>query len=408
MLPQPLLVASTHLEGERIVPHYLSERDEPWLGLLLQEYRRFAGRKCSELREHLRKPLATRAPKIKLQVVMHVLDALSRARPLAAVPPKELRASLFRAAAQGRSSRDSVLHEIAASFAVSDREIESALFADLRSESTVAELPADCCPPRLVAEANLAIVGSLIRRARQVRFVVWGDPRALLRKARFVGLICTCSRAERTLVPLAVVAGQSGVLADSRSLEGVTLDVSGPLALFQHTGVYGRALVSLLPHLAHCGEFVLTATCSLGHRSQRGSFRLDSEQPIATARELGHNQRRVEVRFERDFRLATPDWQLLREPAPLASGNRLIFPDFELVHRHDPTRRWLLEIVGFWTREYLLEKLSLLRAAGVERLVLCIDQNRPCTEGELPPDAKIVVYKARIDPRAVLAIIDAA
>src|SRR6478752_470448 len=54
LLPQPLLVASTHLEGERIVPHYLSERDEPWLGLLLQEYRRFAGRKCSELREHLK------------------------------------------------------------------------------------------------------------------------------------------------------------------------------------------------------------------------------------------------------------------------------------------------------------------------------------------------------------------
>ena len=79
---------------------------------------------------------------------------------------------------------------------------------------------------------------------------------------------------------------------------------------------------------------------------------------------------------------------MIREPRPVASGKPLIFPDFELVHRRDKSRRWLLEIVGFWTQKYLTEKLERLRAAGIERLVLCIDQNRHCAEDELPRDAR--------------------
>ncbi|HEY1537680.1 MAG TPA: DUF790 family protein, partial [Polyangiaceae bacterium] len=97
---------------------------------------------------------------------------------------------------------------------------------------------------------------------------------------------------------------------------------------------------------------------------------------------------------------------VVREPRPVASQGALIFPDFELVCRRDKRRRWLLEIVGFWTQKYLTEKLERLRAAGIERLVLCIDQNRHCAEDELPADARIIRYKTRIDPQAVLAIIN--
>ena len=96
---------------------------------------------------------------------------------------------------------------------------------------------------------------------------------------------------------------------------------------------------------------------------------------------------------------------LVREPRPVESLGSLIFPDFELVHRHDPKRRWLLEIVGFWTPKYLEEKLRKLRAAHLEHVLLCIDQERGCAEAELPDHAQTLRYKRRIDVRAVLAII---
>jgi hypothetical protein len=47
-----------------------------------------------------------------------------------------------------------------------------------------------------------------------------------------------------------------------------------------------------------------------------------------------------------------------------------------------------------------------LRAAGLAHLILCIDGRRQCHDGELPQAARVIRYKSRIDPRAVVAIID--
>ncbi len=132
------------------MPHYFTSRDEPWLRVLIDEYARFVGRKCTELHERLREPLSVRAPKAKLRIATVVLDAQRRDRPTAAVPPKEARAALFRAASHSRAPRPALLHTVATSFGVNALELEAALFADLRGERRVAELPdsvlavADC------------------------------------------------------------------------------------------------------------------------------------------------------------------------------------------------------------------------------------------------------------------------
>jgi len=136
-----------------------------------------------------------------------------------------------------------------------------------------------------------------------------------------------------------------------------------------------------------------------------GTLTVRSGDPLRVGRELPAYDSQLEQRFARDFLKAAPDWDLVREPRPVESLGSLIFPDFELVHRHDPKRRWLLEIVGFWTPRYLEEKLRKLRAAHLEHVLLCIDQERGCAEAELPDHAQSLRYKRRIDVRAVLAII---
>jgi len=386
LLPQKLLRASVHLEGERIVPHYFTARDEPWLRALVDEYRRFSGKKRAELYERLREPLPARAPKIKLRIAMRVLDALCLDRPIAAIPPKEARAALFRTAVNDPPPRDAVLGSVAASFAVSAVELERALFADLRSERRI-ELPTEIAPTRIVSDANLAIVSALVGRATNVRIVVRGSARALVRQARVMGLICRVSRAVEP--------------ADS-----VTLEVSGPFALFRHSEIYGRALASLVSQLAHCADFELTAACALDRGARPSSFVVGSGGPIASAREPALHGTTLFDRFERDFARAAPDWHVLRDPPAIAAGKTLIFPDFELVHRHDSNRRWWLEFVGFWTPKYLREKLTALDAFEIDHLLLCVDHNRHCAEGDPPADARVIQHKKKIDPRAVLAVID--
>ena len=100
---------------------------------------------------------------------------------------------------------------------------------------------------------------------------------------------------------------------------------------------------------------------------------------------------------------------MVREPEPLRLGSgRLIFPDFALVHRRDPERRWLLEIVGFWTESYLADKLARLRGARIDRLILCVDAARACDDDAVPEGAEVLRYRRRVDAKQVLARIEAA
>ncbi len=190
---------------------------------------------------------------------------------------------------------------------------------------------------------------------------------------------------------------------------GVILDLSGPFALFRHTLIYGRRLSSLLPRLAWCDRFELEAQVALGAGPAAGlvRYRLRSGDPLPPGRELGRFDSEVEARFARDFARLGSDWDLVREPeaVPL-EGGRLSFPDFALVHRRTPERRWWLEIVGFWTERYLRDKLAHLRAAGLGNLIVCIDERRGCGIEAMPDGAEVLGYRTRIDARQVLSRVE--
>lgn len=63
-------------------------------------------------------------------------------------------------------------------------------------------------------------------------------------------------------------------------------------------------------------------------------------------------------------------WSLHREERPMAVAGEVFLPDFTL--RHVDGREALVEIVGFWTPEYLEAKLRKVRGAGLAHLVLVV------------------------------------
>ncbi|MEE8410561.1 MAG: DUF790 family protein, partial [Myxococcota bacterium] len=128
--------------------------------------------------------------------------------------------------------------------------------------------------------------------------------------------------------------------------------------------------------------------------------------PIFPARKSKRFDSRIEERFAKDFGRATADWDIIREPEPIPVARSLIFPDFALVRRGPPYERWFVEIVGFWTADYLEHKLATLRLAGIERLIVCVDKQRGCSESDLPAGAHIVEYDRRVDVKEVLRILE--
>jgi uncharacterized protein len=382
LLPEALLRYS--VRGSKVVPHFLGDHDLPWLRTLLDDADRFVGRRQRELAEQLREPRDDKVPAGKYRLAFHVLRGLMKTRRVSAVPAAKARAAVFGAANTG-SDRATTLANVATTFGVAVAELEASLFSDLPGEGLVVT-PEPCISPlELSLRANVALAQALLFRATSVVIEVEGNARALVRHAKLRGLICS--------------ARPHGVA------ESAALEISGPLALFHRTLVYGRALGELLPLCSWCRHFRLFAGCVL--REQHVELELSSADPIFPAAEPRRFDSQVEERFARDFARLAPDWHVIREPEPIAAQSTLVFPDFALQHRDSKARRWLLEIVGFWTPDYVGRKLAQYRSAGLPNLILCIDQDRECADGDLPTGAHIIRYRRRIDPALLMPILEA-
>jgi predicted nuclease of restriction endonuclease-like RecB superfamily len=375
---------SYSVAGTLAVPHYLGEHDHPWLRALLDEHERFIGRPRRELEARLRDPLPCESPPQKLRLAVQVLGKLRLRERKSAVPPRLARAHIFGEAARTSAPPETVWTTVASSLGVSREDLQESLFGDLPGERLVAAPAQPLSAMELALRCNLAVVQGMLFRATVVRIEIEGNTRVLVRHAKWRGLICT-------------LAGRSGGAS-------ATVELSGPFALFRNTRLYGRALGELVPLLAWCPRFRLRADCVFHGR--RLTLQLGTGDPIFPSSTPRRYDSRLEERFAREFPRLASAWDVIREPEPVAASGTLIFPDFAVQHRSNPTRRWLLEIVGFWTPDYVKRKLALYRSARLSNLILCIDEGRNCAEEDLPTGVSVVRYRRRLDAAAVLRLIE--
>jgi predicted nuclease of restriction endonuclease-like RecB superfamily len=364
-----------------IYPAYLDERDYPWLASLIEVVEAHAGKPRRELHARLLEELPVSSPPGKRKLAAHVLKAITKGKTEVPLKPRKIRAAVF--AAAGRTlDRPAALQSAASLLELTPEEVERFLFADLPGEKRV--VPTNLSVQSLARETNLRLAQAILFRASEVVIELSGHSRAIVRYARWRGLICSVDQ-------------EGG---------NTRLVISGPFSLFRRTLLYGKALSELVPLLAHCHQFQLTATCVL--KGQRPlSFRLTASDQVAFGpAPPSAFDSKVERAFAEDFRKLGTEWDLIREPEPLAVGNGLIFPDFSIQHRHDPKQRWLLEIIGFWTPEYLSRKLIQLERAAISNLILCVDEKLGCAENAFLQRGRTIFFRRKIDPVPVLAILE--
>ena len=370
MLPRSCLVWRRG-DGE-VVPGWLGEADEPWLRDVLEALDAADGKTQREVIHRIREAPRQLAPSRKINMVSHVL--VRAAEPMKpAVSPRTVRAQAFGRAHEqrrrGSVDRVGVLDAVSADLHV---DAEQVLFANIPAERRLA-VPRPLPSPReLRAQVNLALAQGLVRRATRVQIDVREGARDVARSVHLRRLLCVARR---------------------RPDGGTRFDVSGVCSLFRRTTLYGRALASLVPRLAWCGAFELRAWCLLD--DEELLLRLGHCDGLAPSRAPKRYDSKLEARFARDLASHAPEWGLAREPEALQVGDRLVFPDFALEHLG---RRWLVEIVGFWTPEYLARKLETLRGKGV---LLCIDRKLACTDEETA-GLPVVWFRNRLDPAAVI------
>ena len=376
MLPERLV--RWDVRSDTIVARYLASADEVWLEALLDLVRQHADRRRREFEERVRESRWPASSPDAVRLATHV--ALSLCTDVVRSPtlPRRARWEVFLERGRSTSSRDEVLARVAAQLGITPSELGACLLADMPSQRRVGRLKDDLSARELALQINLQVAQALVARASRLTIDIEGHARRVVQHATWQGLICT-------------VRGDEPARC--------RLEVSGPLAMLRATRLYGRGLASLVPVLGWCRRFHLEATCNVNGREL--IFRLDEADPIGRGVEPRRHDSQIEEAFEADVRRLAPDWDVLREPQALPVAGTLIFPDFAIGPQAEPSSRVLVEIVGWWTREYLEMKLSRLREAGCNRLIVCLEERtQPGVEAVVGLD--VMTFRRRVDARRVL------
>jgi hypothetical protein len=168
------------------------------------------------------------------------------------------------------------------------------------------------------------------------------------------------------------------------------LDFSGPSSVLHETRRYGVNFARFIPALLSCRDWKMDASLSTPWNTT-ARLKLTSEDGYSSAMPApAEFDSSIEEDFSRKFGAEQDGWRLERESAILHEGQSTFIPDFTF--RHADGREAFLEIVGFWTPEYLESKRQTLLRFRDRRILIAIAR-RSLRRGATVP-ADMIVYNS--------------
>ncbi len=218
--------------------------------------------------------------------------------------------------------------------------------------------------------------------ATELRIRVWDDFATVFSYVKLFGLM-------HRIYPI----DESGERSSSTDrVDGYEAILDGPASLFRQSRKYGIRMANFLPALPHCERWELTADILTDESAnETRELTLDQAAGLQTHYSGGSQfdsdlERTLADKWER----ANTDWELVREDDVIDLGEEVMLPDFAL--EHPDGRRAILEIVGFWTPEYLDEKLAKVRQADADNLVLAVSEELDCTSEDIDLRAERLLW----------------
>jgi uncharacterized protein len=410
LLPSDLM--RVKISRGKIRPVFVALDSEPLARSLVDIYREGVGRKKGELVERL-KAVENQGHDFKL---VRGLSALLDRRCVfeadsGGMNPVEARRAVFREASRAKASsageRERVLREVSAGLGVSAEGLERTLFSDVDDELILRGFePLD--PKALLKGYNLSVAQTLLFKALRVEFSASGNWKNIFRSVKWLGLIYSVERPAQ---------GSTGEREAHGAQDRFTVSMDGPLSLFKMTERYGTAIAKLLPQIAASDSWAIKA--EILARSRGGkvySFEIDSEeakgliagvgteegegQPSRQSSRAGTYDSTTEATFASAFLSYGTGWRLRREPEPLVAGTHVLIPDF--VFEKDGMRVFL-EVVGFWTPEYLERKIAKLSLVSGVDMIIAADESLACSGlKRLGGNALVIYYKREVPLKPII------
>ena len=365
MLQRSHVTPFLRLEGGELRLSYLADasgRVVPFLDRLCRLVQRLEGWPRSAVVEALRRQERHVRDAARLSgLAKTLLDRCEFQPPSGAERAPEIRDAVFRA--RGRhwppvpGDRMVPYAEAGRELGLGAEDVERLLHADAPGARRLVRAP-KLDGRALLAQYNLELARAVLLDAERVRVRARGGWRGIFRAVKSARLMHTLRRVGRAY----------------------ELEITGPAASFVvRPARYGARLARVVPALVRAPSWKLEA--DVQHGGTVVPFRVSgspraaaSRAPIGgPARRAGYDskwERALAKDFRASFGAGRDDWALSRETTPVRAGDELFLPDFTL--RHADGREALVELVGFWTPEYLEAKVRKVAASRLDHLVLVV------------------------------------
>ena len=262
------------------------------------------------------------------------------------------------------------------------REIATRLFSDVMEFHRLEEFDGYPGPGAFLARYNIAQVQAALYFAASITVWASRDFKTIIRYAKLARLMHTIRR---------------------RGERGYVIRFDGPASVLRHTRLYGVWMAKFLPALISCRGWRMHAELKMPPSGWPASLDLSERDGLKShISPPDAFDSTVEEKFSTKWGEAPRDgWSLEREGGILHANQKVFVPDFVL--RHESGRRVYLEIVGFWTRDYLEDKARTLELFLNVPIILAV--HRSLTE-QLPSlPFPMVTYKTNLQLKPILEIL---
>lgn len=386
MLPSELLVVWKR-RGE-ILPRYarFSEENLGVAASLIQTYTEHVGEKKKALKAFVSELEDKGYDYRFIRGLTLLLDRRSAFLCDSKVNPADVRRHIFQTAREfgtptTSDSRARIIQAVASELGLTVDAVEAYFYADLEGE-LVLEKFNTLTASELLAQYNLSLTQTLLFDSTELSFTTSGNW-------------------QRTFF----LIKKLGLIYDAYRENGFWVKIDGPASLFKLTRRYGISIAKLLPVIIANPDWIVEAKILWKYTNEICSFRIESRRHGAILKKSSlpsvSFDSFVEEDFAKHFEALKTGWILRREPEPVLAGKQVIIPDFSM--ERDGVKTYL-EIVGFWTQEYLHRKIEKLKKIDAPML-LVINESLACeklTKLEKNPALELIYYRDKVPLAPIL------
>ncbi len=190
--------------------------------------------------------------------------------------------------------------------------------------------------------------------------------------------------------------------------DGYEIRLDGPVSMFHRSQKYGIQMAVFLPALLLCTNWHMRAEIAQKPGTNNASFELGSDQKTLRSHYLPampYRNPTVEQLAESWQKFDSP-WTLEHGRTIVDLGDSAFIPDY-ILRREADGKEFYLEILGFWTPQYLQQRLAEFAHARIENfLIAAWDELRGTRDALARVPDHVIVFKRKLDPASIVAIIN--